>query len=81
LVDGSRVVEVHLMWLQALAAVLAWNAAKVAQEVDGRTLPADDAIDLALSIPLVVEDVVGPLIRVVGIDRRSTSVRAVSMGP
>ena len=55
-------IEVHLMRLECLSAVRARNAEQRPEELERRTPPREDAVDLSLSIPVVVADVVRTLI-------------------
>lgn len=56
------VVEVHLVRQESAAAIFARNPAQVAKERERHPLPGDHAIELTLSISLVVADVVGTLV-------------------
>lgn len=55
-------VEVHLVRLEASAAVITWHTAKIAQELKRRSLPHANAFDLLLTVACVVADVEGALI-------------------
>jgi hypothetical protein len=55
-------VEVHLMRKELAATVLTGDPPEVTQELERRALSCRDPIDLALAVPLVVEDVVRALI-------------------
>ena len=58
---GITMIEVHLVRLERPSAVHARNAAQRPEELERRTPPREDAVDLALSISLVVADVVRAL--------------------
>ena len=55
-------VEVHLVRQERAAAVHARDSTEVAQELEGDALPSRDAVNLALSIPSVIADVVWALV-------------------
>ena len=54
-------IEVHLVRLELPAAVDAWDAAEIPQELDHAGLPDSDALQFEVPIPSVVLDVVWPL--------------------
>jgi hypothetical protein len=59
---GIAMIKVHLVWLEPEAAVLAWDSAKLSKELERRSLPGHDPVDLLLPIAAVVTDVVRALI-------------------
>jgi hypothetical protein len=52
------VVEIHLEWLEPAAAIGAWDAAEVAQQLNGPELPDANSGNLQIPVPPVVLDVV-----------------------
>ena len=56
-------VEIHLVGLELPAAIGAWDAPQVAQELDHARLPDSNALQLQVTVPPVVLDVVRPLAR------------------
>lgn len=55
-------IEVHLVWLEPAAAVLAWDMAKLSKELECGSLPGHDPVDLLLPMAAVVADVIWALI-------------------
>ena len=55
-------IEVHLMGQEPATAVHARDSTEIPEELDRRPLPRHDAVDLSLSILLVVPDVVWALV-------------------